>query len=280
MRKKHKIMMAALSVAILTLGNGCTSQQPTKEPSAQQPASPAKDSPTQAAGPDKSAATPAPAQPAPGQPAQNPPVANGQTAPIVPEVKPTPANRNDYTNELILHPSIVVGKTTMDEMIAAYGQPVKTETRPTPYTVPAAGGKKPVEQIMASFLVNPLTGKKHDKPYPFYFTKNKKILAAAPIFFQRDKLFEKQMQNKLTFADVIQSYGKLTRITDTYLQLIDYDHHIAIRVDKAADGHLSAVISKYDLFFAGQPAAMKDYEDTAKLAQKLNEILEEDKKQR
>lgn len=281
---KQKALIAVMITLVLALANGCasSSEQPAKGPAAEQPQTPpAQEAPGQAAAPGKSPSAqqpggqpPAPAQPKPNQPAA------GKENQIKPEAKPTPANRNDYTNELILHPSIVIGKTTMDQMIAAYGKPVKTATIPTPYKVPAAGGERAVEQIMASFKVNPLTGQKFNKPYPFYFTKDKKILAAAPIFLLRDGLIEKVRNSTVTFEDVKASYGKITRVSDTYLQLIDYDHHIALRVEKDAKGNLAAFLTKYDLFFAGQPAALADYEETAKLAQKLNEILGEEKKKR
>ncbi|WP_134686685.1 hypothetical protein [Brevibacillus migulae] len=285
--KKQKAWMAVMSACVLVLASGCASspEQPAKEPTAQQPQTPPagktpeKTEPNTAPNTQKPTEQPQPAtggqqqQPAPTQPEAGKTVA-------VPQKKPTPANKNNLTNELILHPSIVIGKTTMDEMIAAYGQPVKTDIRPTPYKVPVAGGSKPVEQIMASFLVNPITGEKYDKPYPFYFTKERKILAAAPVFLLRDELYEKQQKGTATFQDLINSYGKVTRITNTFVQFIDYDHHIALRAEKAADGKMVATITKYDLFYAGQPAALADYEETARLAQKLNEIMGEDKKKR
>ncbi len=273
--KKQTIVLAVVTSFVLALTSGCaSSEQPEKkEPAAVQPQKPAEQAPGQAPAPatqKPSEQPPATAQPKPTQPAA------GKDTPITPEGKPTPANRNDYTNELILHPSIVIGKTTMDEMIAAYGQPVKTETIPTPYKVPAAGGEKAVEQIMASFNVNPLTGEKFNKPYPFYFTKNKKILAAAPIFFLRDGLIEKVRNNTITFEHVKKSYGEITRKSDHSLQLIDYDHHISLHVEKDANNKLSAVLVKYDLFFAGQPAALKDYEEMARLAKVINEAMAEE----
>ena len=282
--KKQKVWMVVMSACVFALASGCASapEKPAKEPTAQQPQTPpAEQPPEKPETPDTAPNTQQPAeQPQPPAGQQQPAQPDAGKTAIAPQKKPTPANKNDLTNELTLHPSIVIGKTTMDDMIAAYGQPVKTDTRPTPYKVPAAGGSKAVEQIMASFLVNPLTGEKFDKPYPLYFTKERKILAAAPVFLLRDELYEKQQKGTATFQDLIDSYGKVTRITDTFVQFIDYDHHIALRVEKAANGQLSATITKYDLFYAGQPTSMAEYEETSRLAQKLNEIMGEDKKKR
>jgi len=282
--KKQKVWMAVMSACMFALASGCASspEKPAKEPTAQQPQTPpAEQTPEKPETPNTAPNTQQPAeQPQPPAGQQQPAQPDAGKAAIAPQKKPTPANKNDLTNELTLHPSIVIGKTTMDDMIAAYGQPVKTDTRPTPYKVPGAGGSKPVELLMASFKVNPITGKKFDNPYPFYFTKEKKILAAAPIFLLRDELLDKQQNGTITFEDLKKSYGKVSRIQDDFVQFFDYDHHISLLVEKKADGSLTATLSKYDLFFAGFPAALEDYEKQAKLAEIINEITGEDKKKR
>jgi hypothetical protein len=273
--KQHTRLIAALTVFVVLSAYGCSSTQPpANQPTAEQPKpAPEKQAgqapaptPGQAAQPAKQPDQSEEQEPIQEAPAVHKPAA-GNAGDVKPEQKPTPAKLNDYTQELILHPSIVIGKTTMDDMIKAYGQPVKIETVKSRFRTDIAKGidSPAVEEILASFKVNPLTGKKFDTPFPFYFTKEKKILVAAPIFFLRDGLFDKMKSNTITYEDVKKYYGETVRESEKSIEFYDFDHKISLLVYKNKQGELASLLTKYDLLYAGNPNGMKHHEAMVKL---------------
>jgi hypothetical protein len=292
--KQHSRLAAALAVCAFLFTNGCSSTQPpANQPAAEQP-KPAPDKPAAPTPAQSGQAAPSAGQSAssagqaassagqpgkkeaqqPNQPAstaQKPATGGGE---VKPAQKPTPANKNDYRNELVLHPSIVIGKTTMDDMIKAYGKPVKIQTVPSRFRVDIAKGvdSPAVEEVLATFLVNPLTGKKFTTPFPFYFTKDKKILVAAPIFFLRDGLFDKMKNNTITYDDVKNSYGETARESAKSIEFYDFDHKISLLVYKNERGELASLLTKYDLLYGTNANGMKHHEAMVKLMKTIKSV--------
>ncbi|NGQ96339.1 hypothetical protein G3578_14330 [Brevibacillus sp. SYP-B805] len=289
--KQHTRLAASLAVCAFLITNGCSSTQPpANQPAAEQsqPGKPAEPTPAptgqaaSSAGQSVSAgqAAPSAGQPAskgeqqpikPAPSAQQPSTGGGE---VKPAQKPTPANKNDYRNELVLYPSIVIGQTTMDDMIKAYGQPVKVETVPSRFREDIAKGvdSPAVEEVLATFKVNPLTGKKFNTPFPFYFTKDKKILVAAPIFFLRDGLFDKMKNNTITYQDVKNSYGEPVRESEKSIEFYDFDHKISLLVYKNERGELASLLTKYDLLYGSNTNGMKHHEAMVKLLKAIKGV--------
>jgi hypothetical protein len=185
-----------------------------------------------------------------------------------------PANQQaaslDLTRELTLHPTIVIGKTTLAEMIKAYGKPVKLVNVKSNFRTEILEKKEnapQIEQIMGQFKVNPLTGKPFDKPFPFYFTKgDNPVLVAAPIFLMRGDLLEKERKGKVTLEDVKKVYGEPAREIEGALEYYDFDHHISLIVFTNKSGNVGTMLTKYDLLYGSNTQDMQTHEEIIKVS--------------
>lgn len=135
--RKHTIFVLAACM-FLTLQGCSSSQAPSSQPPATQPN-----------------------QSTPVQPASP----TGDTSQVVTSI--------DLSRELTINPSIVVGKTTLAEMIKAYGKPEKlSQTESNFHTdIEEKKEKAPaIKELFAMFKVNPITGKPSENLFPLYFT--------------------------------------------------------------------------------------------------------------
>jgi len=176
----------------------------------------------------------------------------------------------DLTSELTLHPSIVIGKTTMADMIQAYGKPLKLVHVKSNFRTDMLAKKEhapQIEQIMGQFKVNPLTGKPFDKPFPFYFTKgNNPVLVAAPVFLKRGDLLEKERNGKVTLDDVKRVYGQPAREIEGALEYYDFSHDISLIVFTNKNGNIDTLLTKYDLLYGSNTRDLQTHEEIIKVS--------------
>lgn len=203
--------------------------------------------------------------------AQPPATQTGQpTAPQGQAPADSQVNSIDLTRELTLHPSIVIGKTTLADMIKAYGKPVKLVNVKSNFRTEIIEKKEnapQIEQIMGQFKVNPLTGKPFDKPFPFYFTKgDKPVMVAAPVFLQRGDLLEKEKKGSVTLDDVKKVYGEPAREIEGALEYYDFQHNISLIVFTNKSGNIATLLTKYDLLYGSNTADLEAHEEVIKVS--------------
>ncbi len=203
--------------------------------------------------------------------AQAPAAQTGQpTAPQGQAPADSQVNSIDLTRELTLHPSIVIGKTTLADMIKAYGKPVKLVNVKSNFRTEIIEKKEnapQIEQIMGQFKVNPLTGKPFDKPFPFYFTKgDKPVMVAAPVFLQRGDLLEKEKKGSVTLDDVKKVYGEPAREIEGALEYYDFQHNISLIVFTNKSGNIATLLTKYDVLYGSNTADLEAHEEVIKVS--------------
>lgn len=261
---KKKSLLAAWA-AILLLAAGCSEKQPAAQsPNAQTAPGQPSAAPDASASPSAGQAPAAKGEIGAAQPgttagkAQTVP-ANGQTAPVQ-------AGPIDLTPELTVNPTLVIGKTTYAELSKKYGAPISSKRVKTAFRKGLASGSGPfpqIEETVALFKLNPLSGKPLDTGFPLYFTADdKQVLVSAPVFLRRGGLLEKIKNGTLSFDDVKRVYGEPTRESKDGLEYYDFDHKAVMFVFKNSKGHLNAVVTKYDLLYAGDPADLQAHEQT------------------
>lgn len=173
----------------------------------------------------------------------------------------------DLTPELTINPSIVIGKTTMTDMIKKYGAPKMRSTKTEFKTdVEKQGFNGPsIEELRAPFKINPLTGEKSNDAYPMYFsTSEKPLLVSAPVFLTRGDIDEKAKNKTLTLEDIKKTYGTPTREAKNRLEYYDFERKIYLVIKKSSKGSISARVTKYDLLYGKNVEDMKAYEDLIK----------------
>jgi hypothetical protein len=180
----------------------------------------------------------------------------------------------DLTPELNMYAKIAFGKTTLDEMVKQYGKPVKMATVASPFRTEMEEKKDKapqIEEILASFKVNPLTGEPADAAVPFFFTKGKKqVLVAAPILLARGDLRQKLKEKKLTLEDVRRVYGEPAREIEGALEYYDFEHHISLLVFLDQQGNISTLLTKYDLLYGNKEKDMKLHEEVIKVSKQAD----------
>lgn len=184
---------------------------------------------------------------------QNP--GQNQTAPL------------DLTPELTVNQSIVIGKTTMGEMMKKYGTPKIRSTKSEFKTDIAKQGLNgpAIEELRAPFNVNPMTGEKSINTFPMYFTTDTKpVLVSTPILLNRGDLVQKAKAKTLTLGDIKNVYGIPTREAEDKLEYVDFDRKIHLIIKKSSGGSISARLTKYDLLYGKNQQDMKAYEQLVK----------------
>jgi hypothetical protein len=128
-----------------------------------------------------------------------------------------------------------------------------------------------IEEILASFHVNPLTGEPSRAAVPFFFTKGEKqVLVAAPIVLTRGDLLQKLKEKKITLEDVRRVYGEPAREIEGALEYYDYQHHISLLVFLDQQGNISTMLTKYDLLYGNNEKDMKLHEEIIKVSKQAD----------
>ncbi|WP_139488804.1 hypothetical protein [Brevibacillus dissolubilis] len=280
-KQTTRIAGVILGFMLLT---GCNQEQATPAPEATQPADTQQPAggtttpaPTTTTPENPAAGTPATEKPAtttPGTttpaPGQNQPANQtpAKTTPAPAPAKPGQTAEMDLRRELIINPSLTVGKTTYDEMVKKYGKPVFEKNVKSPFrTGLAKGAENPpqIEEVVAMFQFNPLTGEKIKSVVPMFFTPDKKTLVSSSILLTRGDLREKLAGGTtITFEDVKKAYGKPNRESAEGLEYYDFQNNITMTVTKDKKGKVVARVTKYDLLYAGNPTDLQAHEDAIK----------------
>ncbi len=247
MKKQTSWLIIAATTAFLL--QGCAqASKPNAQAPAQQPPAAAQQPPAVAQQP--SPATPQPTQPgqAAGQPASN-------------------QGAIDLTPELKVNPSMIIGTTTYNDTVAKFGKPLMEKDHKTAFRTELTkkGSKLPqIVDTYALFHVNPVTGEKMDKVFPYFFTKDaKKVLVASQILPHRGTLLEKIKNSTATFDDVKKYYGTPIRETSKGLEYYDFDHKISLHVTNVKK-RIVFFLTKYDLLYGSNTTDLQAHEDTIK----------------
>ncbi|MGD8191170.1 hypothetical protein ACQCN2_14420 [Brevibacillus ginsengisoli] len=203
------------------------------------------------------------------------PAPAGQTSQAVPQ---SGANQGtlDLTPELELNPSMKIGTTTYDELVAKFGKADEVKDHKTPFRTGLNNPQSKYPQIVntaANFHINPLTGEKMDQAFPYFFTKDdKKVLVSSHIFLKRGDLLEKERDHTITLDDIKKVYGKPLRESPVSIEYYDFDHKIALDIMVAGKGKFGCMLTKYDLLYGSDTQDMQKHEEKIKeLAAKLNQ---------
>lgn len=262
MNKISKWLSIGMVTAVLLQGCSQTSSPDTGKPSTTQPGQQTGQPVAQPAAPN---------QPNAGQQPAPPPAKGGQAEqPPVDKEQPV---RLNLMRELTVNPAMKIGTTTFDELVKKFGKPVQEKVVNTAFRTELTkkDSKLPqIPNITALFHVNPITGEKMEKTFPYNFTNDKKkILVTSQILLHRSDLFEKIKNKSISLDDVKRVYGKPTRESDTGLEYYDFDNNIVLLVTNKK-GKLTYQVTKYDLLYGSNTTDLQAHEETIQRLAKEN----------
>lgn len=258
-----------VSIAMLTtaLLQGCaqSSSPGDEKPSTTQP-SPTTEQP---ATPNQPATGQQPAQ-GNQQPAPQP--AKGGQAAQPPANQEQPLQLN-LTRELTVNPVVKIGTTTYAELIKKVGKPAHEKVVHTPFRTGLTkkdSNYPQIQNVVAIFHLNPVSGQKMEKTFPYHFTNdNKKVLVTSQILPRRSDLLDKIKNKTITFADIKRVYGKPTRESEKSLEYYDFDNNIVMFVVNK-EGTITYQLTKYDLLYGSNTTDLQAHEETIQRLAKEN----------
>ncbi|MGC5323928.1 hypothetical protein [Brevibacillus sp. SYSU BS000544] len=258
MNKISKWLSIGMVTALLLQGCSQASSPDTGKPSTTQPG-------------QQTGQPAAPNQPNASQQPAPPPAKGGQAEqPVANKEKPV---RLNLTRELTVNPAMKIGTSTYDELAKKFGKPVQEKTVNTPFRTELTkkDSKLPqIQNITALFHVNPITGEKMEKSFPYNFTNDKKkVLVTSQILPRRSDLIEKIKTKSITLDDFKRVYGKPTRESETSLEYYDFDNNIVLLIANKK-GSLTYQVTKYDLLYGSNTTDLKAHEETIQRLAKEN----------